>query len=80
MVCERTAWIGLIEVRRKFLQKNLKYSGDSAKGSSEVQLNACQGGRGGNRAVTTKFERDKHMLFEMMTLGIARVRSTTPFV
>jgi hypothetical protein len=58
----------------------LKYSGDLAKGNSEMRLNACQGGRGENGAVSTEFKRDKHMLFETTTPGIARVRGTTPFV
>ena len=34
----------------------------------------------GNGAVSTKSRRGMHMLFEIMTLGIARVRGTTPFV
>lgn len=79
IVIEWTAWAPLIEVRRKFL-RDLKYSGDWAEGRSEVQFDACEGGLGASGGVSTEFERDQSILFEIVTLDIARVQGTTPSV
>lgn len=56
MACEWTAWLELVEERRKILQKNLKYSGDLAKGSSEMQLNGAREDEAGN-AVSTELKK-----------------------